>query len=65
MEAQAKPFRRTVQDCTLSLTQSTYRDRVETRGSVSALSAGAYTTTLYVFVDIVKGDVRVSPTLIS
>jgi hypothetical protein len=42
-------------DCTLSLTQSTYKGRVETRGSVSALSAGAYTTTLYILVDIVKG----------
>jgi hypothetical protein len=28
------------------------------RGSVTALSAGAYTTTLYVMVDIVKGGRR-------
>jgi hypothetical protein len=40
----------------LSPPQSTYRGRVRNRGSVSALSAGAYTTTLYVMVNIVKGD---------
>ncbi len=35
---------------------STYRGRVEIGESVSALSAGAYTTTLYMMVDVVKGD---------
>jgi hypothetical protein len=35
--------------------QSAYRGRVDIWGSVSALSAGAYITTLYVMVDIVKG----------
>ncbi len=35
------------------------------RGSVPALSAGAYTTTLYVMVDIVKGCGRAHPTLTS
>jgi hypothetical protein len=34
--------------------QSAYRGRVEIRGSVSALLAGAYTTTLYMMVDIVN-----------
>jgi hypothetical protein len=34
--------------------QSTYRGRVEI-GGVSALSAGAHSTTLHVMVDIVKG----------
>jgi hypothetical protein len=38
--------------------QSTYRSGVEIEGSVFALSAGAYTTTLYVMVDIVKGGGR-------
>jgi hypothetical protein len=32
-------------------------------GSVSALCAGAYTTILYVMVDIVKGGRRAPPTL--
>jgi hypothetical protein len=32
-------------------------------GSVSVLSAGADTTTLYMMVDIVKGDGHVPPTL--
>ncbi len=40
--------------------QSTYRDRVE-KGCFY-LSAGAYTTTLYVMVDIVKGGGRAPPT---
>jgi hypothetical protein len=31
------------------------------KGSVSALSAGAYTATLFVMVDIVKGGVRAPP----
>ncbi len=34
--------------------QSTYRGRVETGGGDSVLSAGVYTTTLQVMVDIVK-----------
>ena len=40
------------------ISQSTYKGRAENRGSVSAFSAGAYTTTLYVTVDIVKGGGR-------
>ncbi len=44
--------------------QSSYRGRVEIRGSVSALSAGAYITTLYVMVDIMKGGAYAgTPTL--
>jgi hypothetical protein len=39
------------------------RGRVEIGLSVSALSAGAYTTTLYVMVDTVKGDGTTPPTL--
>ncbi len=31
------------------------------RGSVSAISAGAYTTTLFVMVDLVKGGGRAPP----
>jgi hypothetical protein len=38
--------------------QSTYRGRGEIGGIVSALSAGAYTVTLYVMVDRVKGGGR-------
>jgi hypothetical protein len=34
--------------------QSTYKGRVEMEGMVIALSAGAYTTTLYLIVDAVK-----------
>jgi hypothetical protein len=45
--------------------QSTYRDGVEIRGCVSAVSAGAYTTTLYVMVIKVKGVGRAPPTLTS
>ncbi len=40
--------------------QSTYRGRVEIGGSVSALSAGVYTT-LYMMVDIVKGGWACTP----
>ncbi len=36
--------------------QSAYRGRGEIRGRVSALSGGAYTTTLLVMVDRVKGE---------
>jgi hypothetical protein len=43
--------------------QSTYRDRGEIGGM--SLSAGAYTTTLYVMVDIVKEGWHASPTLTS
>jgi hypothetical protein len=48
-------------------TQSTYRGRVErgVGGSVSALSAGANSSTLYVMVDIVKGGGLTPPTLTS
>ncbi len=45
--------------------QTTYRARVEigrNRGSVPALSAGMYTTTLYVMVGIMKGRGREIPT---
>jgi len=50
----------------LSSTQSTYRDRVEI-GVVYLPSQlhGAYPTTLYVMVDIVKGDGLAPPTLTS
>ncbi len=50
----------------LSTTQSTYRDRVEL-GIVYLPSQllGAYTTTLYVMVEIVKGDGLAPPTLTS
>jgi hypothetical protein len=41
--------------------QSAYRGRGEIGGSVSLLSAGAFTTTLYVMVDIVKGAGRAPP----
>ncbi len=44
--------------------QSTYRGRVET-GKGSVLSAGAYTTVLYVMVDRVKGVGGAPPTLTS
>jgi hypothetical protein len=40
-----------------------YRGRVEIGGNVSALSAGAYTTTLYVIIDRVKGGGRAPLTL--
>ncbi len=40
-------------------TQSTYRGRVEIGRVCHALSAGAYTTTLYVMVDIVNGGIGV------
>ena len=43
------------------LPQITNRDRVKW-GSVSALSAGAYTVTLHVMVKIVKGGGRATPT---
>ncbi len=43
--------------------QITFRGRVEIGGSVSALSAGAYITNLYVMVDIVKWGERAPPTL--
>jgi len=43
--------------------QSTYRGRGEIgEGSLSALSAGGYTTTLYVMVTIVKWGGRATPT---
>ncbi len=42
--------------------QSTHRGRGEIRLSVSALSAGAHTTTLYVMVDIDNRGVRPRPT---
>jgi hypothetical protein len=43
--------------------QSTYRGRGEIgEGSLSALSAGGYTTTLYVMVTIVKGGGHAPPT---
>jgi hypothetical protein len=41
--------------------QSTYRGRVEIGGSVSALSAGMYTITLYMMVGTVKGGGRAPP----
>jgi hypothetical protein len=40
---------------------TTYRVKSRNRGSVSALSAGAYTTTLYVIVDIIKRGGRALP----
>ncbi len=44
------------------LPQSTYRGRVDRNmGSVFVLSAGVYTTTLYVMVDRVKGGGRAPP----
>jgi hypothetical protein len=39
----------------MSILQSSFRGREEIGESVSALSAGAYTTTLLVMVDRVKG----------
>ncbi len=50
----------------LSSTQSSFRDRVEI-GVLYLLSQlhGAYTTTLYMIVDIVKGDGLAPPTLTS
>ncbi len=45
-------------------TEYTYRGRDENRRSVSALSAGSYTATLYVIVNIVKGGgLHPSPSL--
>ncbi len=46
-----------------SQAQSTYRGRGEVEGGVSALTAGASTTTLLVMVDRVKGGERATPTL--
>ncbi len=51
--------------CWWSGAQSTYRGGVEIGGGVSALPAGAYTTTLYVMVDIVKEGGRATPTITS
>jgi hypothetical protein len=43
--------------------QSRYRGRVEIGGSVSAHSAGVYTTTSYELVNIEKGGGRARPNL--
>jgi hypothetical protein len=43
----------------------TIKGKIRNRGKVSALSAGAYTTILYVMVDKVKGDGRAPPPLSS
>jgi hypothetical protein len=42
-----------------------HRGRDEIGGAYLPLSAGAYTTALYIMVDIVKRDGRVPPTLTS
>ncbi len=48
-------------DCTQDSGHHRVRGRAEIGGSVSALSAGAYITTLYVMVDIVTGGWRAPP----